>query len=250
MKSIASAPLSRTKENVRLLPKTGFTLIELLVVIAIIAILASILFPVFGRARENARRSSCMSNLKQLGLGLLQYSQDYDEKFPMQETKDFWNGMTPYIKSDQLYKCPSETSNQFTYGANNKTDADYPYVRQSYAWNDKMRVLTTGGQAGVQGSLPAVVTPTQTIMFLEWSAEDTPRGLYGAGDMKWAMDNQTTNPTATKQWAALNRHLSGSSFTFMDGHVKWLRPVDSISMSEDPDSTDGKGFWFTPTRSK
>src|SRR5688572_16253581 len=60
----------------------GFTLIELLVVIAIIAILASILFPVFARARENARRSSCQSNLKQLGLGFIQYTQDYDEKLP------------------------------------------------------------------------------------------------------------------------------------------------------------------------
>src|SRR5690606_14055579 len=60
--------------------KAGFTLIELLVVIAIIAILAAILFPVFGRARENARRSSCQSNMKQFGLGMIQYSQDYDEK--------------------------------------------------------------------------------------------------------------------------------------------------------------------------
>src|SRR5215217_8055455 len=63
--------------------RRGFTLIELLVVIAIIAILASILFPVFARARENARRSSCQSNVKQIGLGFMQYTQDYDEKFPM-----------------------------------------------------------------------------------------------------------------------------------------------------------------------
>src|SRR5437763_7255396 len=63
----------------------GFTLIELLVVIAIIAILAAILFPVFGRARENARRSSCQSNLKQIGLGLAQYTQDYDENYPISE---------------------------------------------------------------------------------------------------------------------------------------------------------------------
>ncbi len=63
--------------------KTAFTLIELLVVIAIIAILAAILFPVFARARENARRSSCTSNQKQIGLGILQYLQDYDENFPL-----------------------------------------------------------------------------------------------------------------------------------------------------------------------
>src|SRR3712207_2136374 len=63
--------------------KYGFTLIELLVVIAIIAILASILFPVFGRARENARRASCLSNMKQLGLAFMQYTQDYDEILPL-----------------------------------------------------------------------------------------------------------------------------------------------------------------------
>src|SRR3954469_23620390 len=90
--------------------RSGFTLIELLVVIAIIAILATILFPVFGRARENARRSSCQSNLKQIGLGALQYSQDYDEKvLPLRWS---YNGTAsvmpyavlvhPYIKSVQL----------------------------------------------------------------------------------------------------------------------------------------------------
>src|SRR3954469_14896504 len=93
----------------------GFTLIELLVVIAIIAILAAILFPVFGRARENARRSSCQSNMKQLGLGFMQYAQDYDERFPVGEiyvslNAAFGNGWSgdiyPYVKSSQIYKCP------------------------------------------------------------------------------------------------------------------------------------------------
>src|SRR5215216_1456391 len=105
--------------------KRGFTLIELLVVIAIIAILAAILFPVFARARENARRSSCQSNLKQIGLGLMQYTQDYDEAMPI-----IWNGegewmdaVQPYIKSYQLFVCPSD-SRGITPARNNK-DSSY-----------------------------------------------------------------------------------------------------------------------------
>ena len=86
--------------------KTGFTLIELLVVIAIIAILAAILFPVFARARENARRSSCMSNMKQIGLGVMQYLQDYDERY-MPEHDEWVDAVQPYIKSTQIFRCPS-----------------------------------------------------------------------------------------------------------------------------------------------
>ncbi len=103
--------------------KRGFTLIELLVVIAIIAILAAILFPVFARAREKARQSSCMNNLKQIGLATMMYVQDYDEMFPIDwyraqsaDTCHTWCAMTlptlesinAYVKNRQIWVCPND----------------------------------------------------------------------------------------------------------------------------------------------
>ena len=93
--------------------KRGFTLIELLVVIAIIAILAAILFPVFQKVRENARRTACLSNLKQIGLGVVQYNQDYDEKMP-NGTSPYGSAsgwavqVYPYLKSIAVFQCPDD----------------------------------------------------------------------------------------------------------------------------------------------
>src|SRR6478672_10155467 len=101
--------------------RSGFTLIELLVVIAIIAILAAILFPVFAQAREKARATACLSNFKQLGLGMNLYLQDWDETLPRMRFKQFkllvdaanaeiytWkSALNPYIKSYAFWKCPS-----------------------------------------------------------------------------------------------------------------------------------------------
>jgi prepilin-type N-terminal cleavage/methylation domain-containing protein/prepilin-type processing-associated H-X9-DG protein len=95
--------------------RRGFTLIELLVVIAIIAILAAILFPVFAKAREQARKTTCLSNLKQIGTAVLMYVQDYDEQYPYAGRDwpsaaflDFFVVTAPYIKNTQIFKCPSD----------------------------------------------------------------------------------------------------------------------------------------------
>ncbi len=106
-------------------PRRAFTLIELLVVIAIIALLAAILFPVFARARENARKTSCLNNMRQIGLGLLAYTQDYDETLVAdwfgpdtgptdpentgQRRYKWMDAIYPYVKNEQVFNCPSQT---------------------------------------------------------------------------------------------------------------------------------------------
>ena len=123
----------------------GFTLIELLVVIAIIAILAAILFPVFAQAREKARQTSCLNNVKQIGVGFLQYVQDYDETFPLADengllrsapynndlyTAEWQNSTQPYIKNAQVLRCPSDKTTLST-APNGKADAGV----SSYLYN-------------------------------------------------------------------------------------------------------------------
>ena len=100
--------------------RRGFTLIELLVVIAIIAILAAILFPVFAKAREKARQSSCLSNVKQIGLGIMQYAQDWDEMLPgyTMGGVPYYDAISPYIKNSQILRCPSNRTLDCAYGYN------------------------------------------------------------------------------------------------------------------------------------
>ena len=136
--------------------KRGFTLIELLVVIAIIAILAAILFPVFARAREKARQTSCLSNCKQLGLGMHMYAQDYDERllihcpgWPEYDGVNHhacWAGMIyPYVKNTQLFACP-------TYGDSHNMGgqtmwagpATSQVVPRSYGWNFALDTQSLG----------------------------------------------------------------------------------------------------------
>jgi prepilin-type N-terminal cleavage/methylation domain-containing protein/prepilin-type processing-associated H-X9-DG protein len=207
----------------------GFTLIELLVVIAIIAILAAILFPVFGRARENARRSSCQSNLKQIALGIKQYTQDYDERFPMwsASTNGWSYAIQPYVKSTQVLQCPSETTAPDT----NPVNTGY----SDYFYNSNLGSNVTG----------------QNESMLEYSSNTVMNGDSAASDGS----NRSNGGIATgvtgaapgeANWfpnrAEAIRHLEGSNYSFADGHVKWLKP-EKIRM----DGANGSNFTFRLT---
>ena len=226
----------------------GFTLIELLVVIAIIALLAAILFPVFARARENARKSSCANNLKQIMIGVAQYTQDYDEAFPNGHTsvagqpgganQVFWGQLIfPYIKSTQSFRCPSDSSApapaagvanwcQNVVGFPNRFDTSYianwQLQRDAGAAggpakniSDLVKVSSTiymcDGALNASGSAPFVTTTKKP---LTWILNDpTSTGCVGCvqnpGDLNWG--------------APYDRHLDTANVAFADGHVKAMK---------------------------
>jgi len=248
----------------------GFTLIELLVVIAIIAILAAILFPVFARARENARRSACQSNMKQIGLGFLQYAQDYDEKFPYffdSDQDENGNGglrwaplLQPYIKSQQLFVCPSDSS-----APPNPADGRNPI---SYSANWNVIANPNDSQKIQGGSLAAFNAVAKTVLVMETRGglinyNDTLRtqrkqsvcrgdndmclggGGNGDGGRFAATGTIDRNGGAGSQanagqmWSKeYARHFDGANYLAVDGHVKWLRPT-AVS-GGNPGRTDGR----------
>ena len=201
----------------------AFTLIELLVVIAIIAILAAILFPVFARARENARRSSCQSNLKQIGLGIIQYNQDYDESYPILRggnTGDDNNGVfaliQPYVRSTQVLQCPSESNGPNTSGtggAVNPNAAGY----SDYAYNLSLGYGQSypGGMRGL--ALATLTQPVLTVMAVDYVSGTSGNysvGVGGVGSVNGPAGLETTTDGAAQ------RHLETQNVLFADGHVK------------------------------
>ena len=214
----------------------AFTLMELLVVIAIIAILAAILFPVFARARENARRASCQSNLKQLGLSIMQYTQDYDEKYPLvivtalaQVTPNnpygWADALQPYVKSTQLFQCPSETRAPTSVPTSATTTEGYT----DYWYN---RMLSGQSQA-------TIVAVAQTVMNGDGNGNTSRYNTNGCNSQGSTLTAPTTpivadpanppcntnNPHVLFMGSTnmLGRHLDGANYAFADGHVKWLK---------------------------
>lgn len=235
--------------------RQAFTLIELLIVIAIIALLAAILFPVFGRARENARRSSCQSNMKQLGLGMLQYSQDYDEKlvqlyFGTNNTASqcTWRYMIfPYVKNTQVYFCPSV---KYTSPLWTPVDPDWSNttngtatVEASGASGYSLHRLhrTPGaptppsGESSIFPGISQIVAPAETFALVEMRKQT---GGVGGGfyyDPSTAVGNSFTlqldSTGAFPETIDPPRHLDGYNFLYWDGHVKWLPPSKATDTS-------------------
>lgn len=205
---------------------SGFTLIELLVVIAIIAILAAILFPVFARARAKARQSSCASNLKQIGLGMLQYSQDYDERtvplfyYVASEAKGYaWSHMQdysagtinvsggllqPYMKSAQIIDCPD---------ASTLPEGTPPYPI-AYGMNFLIRG-TAPANMGV--SLSSAQTPSETIAFA-----DSARYSSGSAQRFYQVTQPSQSNIASQYPTVHGRHSGMANVLWLDGHVKAL----------------------------
>jgi prepilin-type N-terminal cleavage/methylation domain-containing protein/prepilin-type processing-associated H-X9-DG protein len=204
----------------------GFTLIELLVVIAIIAILASILFPVFSRAREKARQASCSSNVKQLMLAINMYVQDCDELLPTEDydfggggnvvgTDGGWRGaIMPYVRNVQIFICPSHRP------ADPRFDGRYrdKGLNGSYAINDGHQ--DAGLPSPPENQALAAIEDASSVIFLTESNGPDDDFLTNLNTRGWV-------PADT--WAT--RHNGGANYPFIDGHVKWLKPevIDSAT---------------------
>jgi prepilin-type N-terminal cleavage/methylation domain-containing protein/prepilin-type processing-associated H-X9-DG protein len=200
--------------------RRGFTLIELLVVIAIIAILAAILFPVFAKAREKARQTSCLSNVKELCLAMLMYAQDWDERltrcregwgdpwvqpYPMTSCWPWWMEIMPYIKNTQILNCPS-------------------YARQG-RYVDEIGGLGYGlnlwiAQQNPGISMGQIAKPAETALLMDIN-----------GDLVcWLPSFPDTNPGGLPcNGNAPTRHNEGLNIGWCDGHGKWMRQVALIA---------------------
>jgi prepilin-type N-terminal cleavage/methylation domain-containing protein/prepilin-type processing-associated H-X9-DG protein len=218
--------MTTTTKNCR----AGFTLIELLVVIAIISILASILFPVFGRARENARRSSCQSNLKQIGIAILQYTQDYDERIPNGQSLNVQLGsltaerpwhvlVQPYIKSTQVFKCPSNTSTAALARTEIVAGGPGTYPR-SYICNGTGTVVATN-LANFGGSRPMNRQQRANEVGVSLARIQSPSELILVGEHPDRGDPDFWDLAQIQ----FQSHLGMTNFLFADGHVKSMKPL-------------------------
>lgn len=223
--------------------KQGFTLIELLVVIAIIAILAAILFPVFSRAREQARKTACLSNMKQIGMAVQMYCQDWDETYPFLGCWGCGSGpdannpfcspqakIYPYVKNTGVFDCPSADMYKLVgvwNGCARNSSGGWPFPPDwegtsiDIGWNDKM-------YAARMSSMP---TPAETVVFADAAM------FVSCGGTRTVYAN-ACGAACTPSLRTRNntRHVEGENLVFADGHAKWMNHREIADKC-------GKLFW-------
>ena len=242
--------------------RSAFTLIELLVVIAIIAILAAILFPVFAQAREKARAVTCLSNAKQLGLGLMMYLQDYDEKVlpryqacpstgPTGPTQKLWTDtLMPYIKNQGIFVCISAQNtnycDQWTQwnatipATNNRGRLSVGYNQTISGW-----YYATANGCGdmILPTIPQIQVPAKNVMFA-----DSPSGDLAGGYRGYLMGNTGLNVpyTATSAGSIAAKHNEGTNLTFFDGHAKWYKGTALLWKPNATINCTDSSLWLNP----
>ncbi|MDD2486460.1 MAG: DUF1559 domain-containing protein [bacterium] len=196
----------------------GFTLIELLVVIAIIAILASILFPVFGKARAKARQASCQSNLKQLGMAFAMYVQDWDEVFPPQnkDNANQWGWVlrqSKYITNNRIMLCPDAGHLDHATGFDDFPNDSWRYSYVNYGYNCYFLGSHYDGNAYVfpARSLADVKRTSETVLladaYYDPSIANRPANVL--------------NTVNTETFVIHDRHNGGANVLWVDGHITW-----------------------------
>jgi len=236
----------------KIMKTKAFTLIELLVVIAIIAILAAILFPVFAKVREKARQTSCINNVKQLSLGVMQYVQDNEETYPMFGRLDsrWFLDILPYIKNTQIRNCPSNKYQIIPNGYG--WDSDYGINVVISNWEHASNMADLNAPAGL-----VMIADVATLDPVKVDADPNPENWYNYataptdGGMAVPDDFNDqhiyalTNPSQGWNYRRpIPVHNGGSNIGFADGHAKWMRtdvlmgPMPSGYATGDP-----RNFW-------